>query len=405
MTLNQQLFLGSAASAVLILIGGALGFLGTGDYLDGFIGKGTVRTLLAVGTLLGVGLSLGIGYLISRRVGTAIEGSIDGLSDSTAQVSAASSQVASASQSLAEGASVAASAIEETSSSLEEMSSMTKKTLENSTLLTKTGDITFAAMKNSHKSLRETDACMKRIGESGAEAAKIIKTSDEIAFQINLLALNAAVEAARAGEAGAGFAVVAEEVRNLAMRSAEAARNTETIIGEMSREIKEGMTLVSKTLEEFYKMGEEGKKTNTLIKEIDGAMKEQAEGIEQINRAIAEMDKITQQSAANAEETASAAEELSAQAAQMESFVTELAVITGGSGRNNGGGQGFLTTDLSSGQAKVTHRSQSVGGIHKALAHRDGKESGGGGTKGQGKTTVVRPDQIIPLEDDDMKSF
>ena len=175
--LNQQL--SAAASAALILIGGALGFLGTGDYLDGFIGKGAVRTLLAVGTLLGVGLSLGIGYLISRRVGTAIEGSIDGLSDSTAQVSAASSQVASASQSLAEGASVAASAIEETSSSLEEMSSMTKKALENSTLMTKTGDITFMAMKNSHKSLRDTDACMKRIGESGAEAAKIIKTSDD----------------------------------------------------------------------------------------------------------------------------------------------------------------------------------------------------------------------------------
>ncbi len=405
MTLNQQLFLGSAASAALILIGGALGFLGTGDYLDGFIGKGAVRTLLAVGTLLGVGLSLGIGYLISRRVGTAIEGSIDGLSDSTAQVSAASSQVASASQSLAEGASVAASAIEETSSSLEEMSSMTKKALENSTLMTKTGDITFMAMKNSHKSLRDTDACMKRIGESGAEAAKIIKTSDEIAFQINLLALNAAVEAARAGEAGAGFAVVAEEVRNLAMRSAEAARNTETIIGEMSREIKEGMTLVSKTLEEFYKMGEEGKKTNTLIKEIDAAMKEQAEGIEQINRAIAEMDKITQQSAANAEETASAAEELSAQAAQMESFVTELAVITGGTGRNNGGGREFLTADPSSGPAKEAHRSPSIGGIRKALAYQEGRETAAGGTKGRAKTTVVRPDQIIPLEEDDMKSF
>jgi len=405
MTLNQQLLLGSAASAVLILFGGTLGYLGTGEYLNGIIGKGALMTILAVGTLLGTCLSLGIGYLISRRVGTAIGGSIAGLSDNTAQVAAASSQVASASQSLAEGASVAASAIEETSSSLEEMSSMIKKALENSGQMTKSGDITFTAMKNSHKSLRETDACMKRIGESGTAAAKIIKTSDEIAFQINLLALNAAVEAARAGEAGAGFAVVAEEVRNLAMRSAEAARNTETIIDKMSREIKEGMTLVTKTLEEFYRMGDEGKKTNTLIKEIDSAMKEQAEGIEQINRAIAEMDKITQQSAANAEETASAAEELSAQAAQMESFVAELSAITGGQGRNNGGGQAFLTTDLVAGHTKEGHRAPGGGGIHKALAYRDGKESGPGRTTGRGPTTVVRPDQIIPLEDDELKSF
>ena len=158
MTLNQQLLLGSAASAVLILFGGTLGYLGTGEYLNGIIGKGALMTILAVGTLLGTCLSLGIGYLISRRVGTAIGGSIAGLSDNTAQVAAASSQVASASQSLAEGASVAASAIEETSSSLEEMSSMIKKALENSGQMTKSGDITFTAMKNSHKSLRETDA-------------------------------------------------------------------------------------------------------------------------------------------------------------------------------------------------------------------------------------------------------
>ncbi|MDI9571092.1 MAG: methyl-accepting chemotaxis protein [Pseudomonadota bacterium] len=330
MTLNQKLLLGSGASASLILFGGITGYLAAGGYLTDVIGKDAVMSILVLGTALGVALALGIGLMVSRSISGAIKRAVGGLADSTTQVSAASSQVASASQSLAEGASAAAAAIEETSSSLEEMSSTTKKALDNSTFMTKTGDITFALMKSSHRSLRETDACMKRIGESGAEAAKIIKTSDEIAFQINLLALNAAVEAARAGEAGAGFAVVAEEVRNLAMRSAEAARNTESIIGEMTREIKEGMALVAKTLEEFYKMGDEGKKTNALIKEIDSVMEQQAQGIEQINRAIAEIDRITQQSAANAEETASAAEELSAQAAQMESLVTGIDSIIGG---------------------------------------------------------------------------
>jgi methyl-accepting chemotaxis protein len=178
---------------------------------------------------------------------------------------------------------------------------------------------------------------MKRIGESGAAAAKIIKASDDIAFQINLLALNAAVEAARAGEAGSGFAVVAEEVRNLAMRSAEAAKNTEQILGEMLAEINTGNTLVAKTLEDFYLMGDEGKKTNELIKEIDSAMKQQAEGIEQINRAVSEMDKVTQQTAASAEESASTSEELNAQAHQMKSYVGELREVVRGKGQTEAG--------------------------------------------------------------------
>ncbi len=403
MTINQRLFLGSSASAALIIFGGIMGYLSAGDYLSSIISKGAIMSMLAIGTAVGAALALGAGFMTSRSISGAIKGTVDGLSDSTSQVSAASSQVASASQSLAEGASVAASAIEETSSSLEEMSSMTKKALENSTLMTKTGDITFALMKSSHKSLRETDTCMKRIGESGAEAAKIIKTSDEIAFQINLLALNAAVEAARAGEAGAGFAVVAEEVRNLAMRSAEAARNTESIIGEMSREIREGITLVAKTLEEFYKMGDEGKKTNTLIKEIDSAMQEQAQGIEQINRAIAEMDKITQQSAANAEETASAAEELSAQAAQMESLVTDINSIIGG----KTGGE-YREHQYRIGGRAGAHFEESIPqagrGDRKALAYQGGKESGYG-SAGHSQGTALRPDQVIPLEGEEAKSF
>jgi len=404
MTINQKLLLISGTSAVLILFGGAMGYLSAGEYLNGIMNKGTIMIMLMIGTVFGAALSMGTGFIISRSISSAIRGTIDGLSDSTVQVTAASSQVASASQSLAEGSSVAASAIEETSSSLEEMSSMTRKTLENSSLMTKTGDITFTAMKNSHKSLRETDACMKRIGESGAQAAKIIKTSDEIAFQINLLALNAAVEAARAGEAGAGFAVVAEEVRNLAMRSAEAARNTESIIGEMSREIKEGMSLVAKTLEEFYKMGEEGKKTNMLIKEIDSAMQEQAQGIEQINRAIGEMDKITQKAAANAEETASAAEELSAQSAQMESLVADIFTITGMSGNDSGLAPSFRTVVDSPGRHINAGNHPAGRGIRKRLASLAGNESAYG-ESGRARTTIVRPDQIIPLEEDNAKSF
>ncbi|MDD5168503.1 MAG: methyl-accepting chemotaxis protein, partial [Syntrophales bacterium] len=258
--------------------------------------KGTILPAFIAAMIVGF-IIVTFNYFSIRSLVMTMNLAMSGLTASQEQVSDASAQVASASQDLADGTSKQAASLEETSSSLEEMSSMTKKALENSGLMAVTGDKSYQAMRNSHKSLRETNACMKRIGESGTQAAKIIKTSDDIAFQINLLALNAAVEAARAGEAGSGFAVVAGEVRNLAMRSAEAAKNTEQIIGEMSEEINNGIALVAKTLEDFYIMGDEGKKTNELIKEIDSAMKEQVQGIEQINRAASEMDKVTQQTA------------------------------------------------------------------------------------------------------------
>jgi methyl-accepting chemotaxis protein len=291
--------------------------------------KGTVIPNLLATLIIG-SLMIAVSFLLVRSLVRTLNRSIQGLTVSQEQVSDASGQIASASQDLADVTSKQAASLEETSSSLEEMSSMTKKAMENSGLMAITGDKTYLAMRNSHKSLRETNACIKRIGESGTQASKIVKTSDEIAFQINLLALNAAVEAARAGEAGAGFAVVAEEVRNLAMRSAEAAKNTEEIIGEMAQDINNGISLVAKTLEDFYIMGDEGKKTNELIKEIDSAMKEQALGIEQINRAVSEMDKVTQQTAASAEESASTAEELNVLSQQMKTSAENLLKVVKG---------------------------------------------------------------------------
>ncbi|MGV8078646.1 MAG: methyl-accepting chemotaxis protein [Syntrophales bacterium] len=329
MNLRQSMMFNNLFSSVLILGGGAIGYAGTANLLKGYLSPGAQAVLLIGGTLAGVILCLLGGWFTFRSVGHRFSGILAGLYESTQQISSASSQVAASSQALAEGTSTAASAIEETSASLEELSSMTHKTSDHSTNMTKSGDVTYGLMKSCHKSLRETDSCMKRIGEAGEQAAKVIKTSDDIAFQINLLALNAAVEAARAGEAGAGFAVVAEEVRNLAIRSAAAARDTETIIGTMSGQIREGASLVGRTLEQFYSMGDEGKKTNAFIKEIHAASGEQAQGIVQINQAIAELDKVTQQAASGAEESASAAEELSAQAQQMSMHIGEVTSLFG----------------------------------------------------------------------------
>jgi len=171
---------------------------------------------------------------------------------------------------------------------------------------------------------------MKDISEASEETQKIVKTIDEIAFQTNLLALNAAVEAARAGEAGAGFAVVADEVRNLAMRAADAAKNTSGMIEGTVKKIKDGSDLVTTTNEAFTEVATSASKVGELVGEIAAASNEQAQGIEQVNRAVAEMDKVTQQNAANAEESAGASEEMRGQAEQMKDVIAELLVLVSG---------------------------------------------------------------------------
>ena len=262
------------------------------------------------------------------------------LTEASTQVAAASSQVASASQSLAEGASEQASALEETSSSLEEMSSMTKQNAGNASQADSLMKQANSVVKRANESMAELTRSMGDISAASMETSKIIKTIDEIAFQTNLLALNAAVEAARAGEAGAGFAVVAEEVRNLAMRAAEAAKNTSALIETTVIKIKDGSNLVSKTNEAFLEVAASASKVGELVGEISAASNEQAQGIDQITKAVAEMDKVTQETAAHAEESASASEEMNAQAEQMKHVTAELMNIIGGNTEHphNGGG-------------------------------------------------------------------
>jgi methyl-accepting chemotaxis protein len=259
---------------------------------------------------------------------------VEGLNEGTEQVVSASGQVAFASQQLAEGASEQAASIEETSSSLEEMSSMVKQNADNTKEAARLVDISRQSMKTSHKFLKQTKGCMKKISSDGEKTSKLLKNIDEIAFQTNLLALNAAVEAARAGESGAGFAVVADEVRNLAQRAASTAKDTEKLIGTTLENIKEGVNLVASSTEEFYQMGEDAKKVSELFAEISVASQEQSQGIGQINIAVSEMDKVVQQNAANAEESASASEEMNAQAEQMKGFVDDLVALVGSNSKN-----------------------------------------------------------------------
>ena len=139
---------------------------------------------------------------------------------------------------------------------------------------------------NANNSMTELTTSMEEISKASEETQKIIKTIDEIAFQTNLLALNAAVEAARAGEAGAGFAVVADEVRNLALRAAEAAKNTADLIEGTVKRVKDGSEIVTKTNEAFTEVATSASKVGELVGEIAAASNEQAEGIDQVNKAL-----------------------------------------------------------------------------------------------------------------------
>ncbi|MBU0996344.1 MAG: MCP four helix bundle domain-containing protein [Proteobacteria bacterium] len=287
-------------------------------------------TVMIIGLFIAIILGVVVAVFITKSITGPLNRVIDGLHAGAEQVTSASSQVSSASQSLAEGSSEQAAAIEETSSSLEEMSSMTKQNAEHANQADNLMKEANHIVTKANASMSELTTSMKDITKASEETSKIIKTIDEIAFQTNLLALNAAVEAARAGEAGAGFAVVADEVRNLAMRAADAAKNTANLIEGTVKKINDGSNLVTSTNDAFTEVAESARKVGALVGEIAAASKEQAQGIEQVNKAVVDMDKVTQQNAANAEESASASEEMNAQASQMMGYVNEMLALIGG---------------------------------------------------------------------------
>ena len=349
-----------------------------------------VRLLLIILLISAIFIGSALAFFITRGITKPLNRVIEGLNEGADQVASASGQVSSASQQLAEGASEQAASIEETSSSLEEMSSMTKQNADNANQADNLMKEANQVIVRANDSMAELTGSMNEISKASEETSKIIKTIDEIAFQTNLLALNAAVEAARAGEAGAGFAVVADEVRNLAMRAADAARNTAELIEGTVKKTKDGTELVARTDEAFSEVATSSAKVGELVGEIAAASNEQAQGIEQVNKAVNEMDKVVQQNAANAEESASASEEMNGQAEQMKGMVGELVAMIGSSRK---GDQSYSNTGAM---------------VPKTVA---GKAHIAQGRRPSGKGVVihqvneVRPEHVIPLNDEDFKDF
>ena len=359
--------------------------------------------MMIVGLSIGTFLSIVLALIITRSITKPIKRVIDSLTEGSVQVESASGQVAQASQSMAGGASEQASSLEETSASLEEMSSMTKQNAEGANQATVMANEARSAAERGREAMKRMASAIQEIKKSSDETAKIIKTIDEIAFQTNLLALNAAVEAARAGDAGKGFAVVAEEVRNLAQRSAEAAKTTSSLIEGSQKNSDNGVNVSKEVATILEEIAVAAERVTQLISEVSAATNEQSLGIEQVNTAVSEMDKVTQANAANSEEAASASEELSAQARELNDMVLALTGIVTGAKTSSRSGHHVAkhapSIAHSSGrppQRFVTGKLEKRAGWH-APVKKD--------HVGEQAAKIVDPQQVIPLEDDDMKDF
>ena len=336
--------------------------------------------------LLAVAIIAGVLWSVTSKVFKVIMSVTTELNVSSNQLASASAQVSGSSQTLAQASGEQAASLEETSSAIEELASMAKQNAGNSNECCRTMKEVDKSFQDLNEKLENVISKMADIKSNSAQTHKIIKTIDEIAFQTNLLALNAAVEAARAGAAGAGFAVVAGEVRNLSIRAAEAAKNTAELIDRTVSSVGDGDILTDNLKTALTHNMHVSEKVCGLVNEIASASGEQSKGVEQINIAISQMDKTTQSIAANSEESAASSEELNAQASELGQMVTMLVNAVGGidieKGNNSHrkGIQNRKVDTLKTGAIKT----RNVQALNQVTANSGRKKSA----------------DIIPLEDD-----
>jgi len=282
------------------------------------------RLFMWLAAIAGMSLSLALGYILSRWFTKALI-EVDLIAR---DVATASQHLAAASEQLSSGAQESAASLEETASSLEEMTATVRQNADNADQANSLANSSRETAEQGGEVVASAVRAMGEINQASKKIADIITTIDEIAFQTNLLALNAAVEAARAGEQGRGFAVVAGEVRNLAQRSATAAREIKGLIQDSVTKVEAGSTLVNQSGETLGGIVQSVMKVTDIVGEIAAASREQSSGIDQINRAVAQMDSVTQSNASQTEEMSGTAVALSGQAEQLQKVVARFNLRT-----------------------------------------------------------------------------
>lgn len=260
---------------------------------------------------------------LNRAVG-GMRGALTEVRRSADELASASQQLSAASEEISSGAQEQAAGLEETASSLEEITSTVKQNADNAQQANQLASGAGDVAEKGGRVVNQAVVAMGEINQASKQIADIITTIDEIAFQTNLLALNAAVEAARAGEQGRGFAVVAAEVRNLAQRSATAAKEIKGLIQDSVSKVEAGSALVNQSGQTLQEIVQSVKRVTDIVAEIAAATKEQATGIDQVNRAISQMDSVTQSNASQTEELSGTAESLSTQAEELQGLVARF---------------------------------------------------------------------------------
>jgi methyl-accepting chemotaxis protein len=281
-------------------------------------------------TLLSVGTGIAV-LLLSRRVTSKLRKMSVNMSITANEVIQASEQISTLSQQLAAGASEQAASLEETSASSTEISSMTQRNAENAQAAAGVVNTVDSQVKQANLTLEHMLSSMQNIATSSKKVGQIITVIEQIASQTNLLALNAAVEAARAGEAGLGFAVVAEEVRTLARRCSEAARDTGEMIAAAVASSNAGSTKLNDVVSVIHEITESASKVREMVGSVNAASQEQARGITQISEGLNRMEKVTQRTAASANEGSTASRQMASQARALQQIVDELKMMVDGS--------------------------------------------------------------------------
>jgi methyl-accepting chemotaxis protein len=243
------------------------------------------------------------------------------VSENAAAASASSQQLAAAADAIASGAQQQAASLEETSASLEQITAAVRQSADNAKQASQVASGSRDSAERGQQVVADAVTAMAEINVASAKISDIISTIDEIAFQTNLLAVNAAVEAARAGEEGRGFAVVATEVRSLAQRSAGAAKEIKALIQDSLRKVERGTELVNKSGETLRSIVGSVKGVTDIVNEIAAAAAEQSTGVEQVNMAMTQMDRVTQSNAAQTEQLSSTAQALSEQSLRLTELV------------------------------------------------------------------------------------
>jgi methyl-accepting chemotaxis protein len=261
-------------------------------------------------------------------------------------VATASRQLSTSAEEIASGAQEQASSLEETAANLEEITATVKHSAENAQQASQLGSGARDTAEKGGTVVGNAVEAMGEINKASKRIADIITTIDEIAFQTNLLALNAAVEAARAGEQGRGFAVVAAEVRNLAQRSATAAKEIKGLIQDSVRKVEGGSELVNHSGQRLEEIVASVKRVTDLVAEMASATREQSSGIDQVNKAVAQMDQVTQANSAQTEELSGTAESMSQQAEQLRRLVAQFKL----------GDEGTRRVERSDGEARRATR-------------------------------------------------